>query len=205
MILHRVNNYTDLQRMFLLKGLVGGFTGTLMVAVLTLEIVMNFPADIVLLKNYLMQAPTLLILLPLVSKWIKNNPVKCYRLKGVLSIGGLIGLVIVEFTGASKIWYLVDAGLVSITALLMLPHKSYYKSAVVNKCRVFSEDCGYIEMFNNITYVALGVLLVTVTIPTVYLLILVIPLECLERYLENRCVDVVYDENIRDLKDYTYT
>ncbi|AFI55371.1 hypothetical protein TSMG0088 [Halocynthia phage JM-2012] len=202
MILNRVKNYTQLQQMFLLKGLVGGFTGTLMVAVLTLEIVTNFPADVVLLKNYLMQAPTLLILIPFVGVWIRKNPIYCYRLKGVLSIGGLIGLVMVELLDASKIWYLVDAGLVAIMAVLMLPHKSYYKSAVVNKCKVYSEDCGYVEMFNNITYVLLGITLVTIPIPTVYLLMLVVPLECLERYLENRCVEVVYYEDEPELHEY---
>lgn len=194
-MLDRVKNYTELQQRFLYKNLVGGFTGTIMVAILTMEIVMNFTADIVLLKNYLVQAPTLLILVPFISRWMRNNPIACYRIKGVLSISGLVGLLIVELVDASKIWYLVDAGLVSIIALLMMIHKSYYKSAVVNKCKEYSETCGYVEMFNNITYVALGVILVTFTIPTVYLLMLVIPLECIERWLENKCVDEVYGVN----------
>lgn len=191
--MRRLNEFSPLQRKYLLKGFVGGFTGTLLVAALTLEIVRTFSADIVLLKTYLMQSPTLLILIPFIKRLIRNNPIGCYRLKGILSIAGLLGLILVELQGWSKVWYLVDAAVISVVALLMMTHKSYYQSCVIDKNKDFSETCGYVEMFNNITYVTVGLLIVAFPIPTVWILLVALPLECWERWLENECVNVVFD------------
>lgn len=195
MITTFINNYSTykaLQRRYLLKGIVGGFTTALMVAILTKEIVTNFSADVILLKNYLVDVPMLLIFVPLINRLIKHNPINCYRLKGVLSIGGVAMLLMVELLDLSKIWYLVDAGLMSIVALLMMPHTSYYKSCVVNKCKDFSESCGHIGLVNNVTFVILGISIVYLNVPTWAMLVMTLPLECTERYLENVCAGEVF-------------
>lgn len=194
LIRSKVGHYSRLQQRYLLKDLMGGFTKTLIMAALTLEIVGNFDASIVLLRDYLMPAPALLILIPFIKKWIDNNPISCYRIKGTISVLGLAGLLVVEIMDGSKVWYLVDAGLVSLTALLMMPHRAYYKSSVVNKCKEYSSACGYIEMLNNISYVVLGLAIVYFSIPTIWLLALGLPFETFERWLENRCVQDVYGE-----------
>ena len=184
--------YSQLQQMYLTKNLISGFTTALLIAVLTREVVNNFSSDIILLKNYLMEVPMLLILIPIVKTLIKNNPVACYRIKGIVSIVGLVLLLAVETFGLSKVWYLVDSAMISITGLLMMSHKSYYQSVVVNKCKDFSETCGYVELMSNLTIFIVGISIVFFNIPTWTLLILALPAECIERYLENRCVDIVY-------------
>lgn len=196
----KVSQFTRLQQTYLLKDLISGFTKTLILAALTLEIVGNFDAQIVLLKDYLMPAPALLILIPFIKRWIDKNPVACYQIKGTISVIGLAGLLVVEIMGWSKIWYLVDAALVSFTALLMMPHKAYYKSTVVNRCREFSSACGYVEMLNNITYVIIGISIVYFSVPTLWLLAIGLPFEIIERTLENRCAGKVYK-----VKNYRYT
>jgi len=187
-----LEKYSELQKRYLLKGLVSGFTGTLLIAVLTMEIVSNFSTDIILLKNYLMNVPMILILVPCIKHLIKKHPINCYRLKGILSIAGLVMLVFVEIFGLSKNWYLVDAAIVSLGGLLMMTHNSYYKACVNNKCKDFSEMCGYVELFTNLTYVFVGVAIVAMDIPTLVILSLALPLECIERYLENKCAYEVY-------------
>ena len=187
-----LDKYSDLQKRYLVKGLVSGFTGTLLIAVLTMEIIRHFSIDIILLKNYLMNVPMALILVPYIKHLIKKHPINCYKLKGILSIVGLVMLVFVEIFDLSKVWYLVDAGIVSVGGLLMMTHSSYYKACVNGKCKDFSEMCGYVELFTNITYVVVGILIVALDIPTLALLSIALPLECIERYLENVCVAEVY-------------
>lgn len=194
MIELHLNTFSDLQKRYLLKDLISAITQVLMVAILTNEIVSNFSVDIILLKNYLMGSPMLLILIPAIKRLIRDNPVLCYRLKGMLSISGLVMLVCVEIFDLSKIWYLVDAGMMSVVGLLMMTHKGYYKASVNNKCKLFSETCGYIEMFSTIVFVLLGVLIVQFDIPTLSMLLIVLPMEITERCLENSCVDEVYNE-----------
>lgn len=139
-----------------------------------------------------MEVPMLLILIPIVKALIKNNPIACYRIKGIVSIVGLILLLAVETFGLSKVWYLVDSAMLSVTGLLMMSHKSYYQSVVVDKCKDFSETCGYVELMSNLTIFIVGVSIVFLDVPTWTLLVLALPTECYERYLENKCVDIVY-------------
>lgn len=184
--------YSSLQRMFLVKNFLGGFTTTLMVAILTTEIIDNFSSDIVLLKNYLYNTPMLLIMIPFIKNMVKRNPINCYLLKGIISVGGLFLLVVTEALSLSKVWYLVDAAMVAFIGLLMMLHSNYYKSAVINKCQSFSEDLGYVDLINNITFAVFGLAIVYFEIPTLVLLLLTLPLEILERYFENKCVKIVY-------------
>jgi len=189
-----LDTFNDLQKRYLLKDTISAVTQVLMVAILTNEIVSNFSVDIILLKNYLMGSPMLLILIPVIKRLIRDNPVLCYRLKAILSITGLLMLILTELLGLSKVWYLVDAGIMSIVGLLMMTHKGYYKAMVNNKCKLFSETCGYIEMFSTIVFVLLGILIVQFNIPTVVMLLIALPMEVTERYLENTCVDEVYEK-----------
>lgn len=191
-MMNTYNRYNHLQQMYLAKGLISGFTTALLIAVLTREVVNNFSSDIILLKNYLMEVPMLFILIPIVKRLIKDNPVMCYRIKGIVSIVGLVLLLAVETFGLSKVWYLVDSAMLSITGLLMMSHKSYYQSVVVDKCKDFSETCGYVELASNLTIFVVGISIVFLGVPTWLLLVLALPAECFERYLENRCVDIVY-------------
>lgn len=191
-LIPNIGNYTDLQGRYLTKGLIGGFTTALLMAIMTTEIVNNFSSEVILIKNYLMEIPALLIFIPFLKRIVNNNPIACYRLKGMLSIGGLILLLLTELLGWSKVWYLVDAGICALITLLMLPHGSYYKSAVVNKCKEFSADCGHVQVINSITLMVVGLTIVYLPIPTWALLAVALPLEIWERQLENSCAEEVF-------------
>lgn len=189
-----LNRFSKLQRMYLYKDAISGFTASLFIAILTTEIVNNFSSDIILIKNYLMNVPMILITIPFLRKVIKKHPIGCYRLKGLLSVIGIGILLVTEIFSLSKVWYLVDAGIMAFVGLLMMNHKAYYKSSVVDKCKDFSEQCGNVELLNNITYVFMGLSIVYFNIPTLVLLSIAFPLEMTERYLENKCVDIVYKD-----------
>ena len=188
-----LDNFTGLQNRYLLKELLSGITLTLMLAILTREVVENFDSNIILLKNYLSNLPMLFIVIPLIRKWINNNPIICYRLKGILSIAGIFMLLIVELVDGPKWWYLVDAVIVSFTGLLMMSHKSYYNSYVVDKNKEFSKVKGYVDLVNETYIIIFGLSIVFFDVPTVVLLMLALPIEIIERYLENKCVDEVFN------------
>jgi len=191
---NRLDGYTDTQRMYLLKSLISGFTGILMIAALTMEIVSNFEAYVILLKNYLSGVPLLLITVPAVRKCIKKYPRECYKLKGILSVLGIVLLIVTELMGLSKVWYLVDAGIMSFIGLLMMPHASYYKSHIIDKSKDYSEDMGYVDLICQVGYVVVGLSLVYLEIPTIALLLLIAPMEIVERTLENRCAKIVFND-----------
>ena len=186
-------HFNDMQKDDLTKLLLGYVTKALLMAAVFTEMYENFSSEILVTKDYLMSLPVLLILIPFVNRLVVNNPIPCYQVKGALSIGGLILLLITELFDLSKVLYLVNAGIVSFTALIMIPHKTYYQSVVANKCRTFSGYRGLVDSIGQALTIGIGLGVVYADIPTVYLLIIALPLELLERRLDLRVAHQVFN------------
>tara|TARA_Y100001956_G_scaffold82973_1_gene107747 strand:- start:138172 stop:138777 length:606 start_codon:yes stop_codon:yes gene_type:complete len=187
-------NLNDLQKMFIRKQLINSVTYTLVIASIVKVLYENFDSDMLMLRDYLFTAPSLLIAIGFIRKLIKDNPIMCYRIKGIISVGGCGMLVIVELVGGSPMWYFADALIVSFIPLLTNPHRAYYSSYVADKSKDFSEVMGYTDVFGEVSRVILGLSLIYLDIKILYVLIVVLIMDAIERYYDNVIANVVFSE-----------
>ena len=184
--------FSALKKDYILKSIAEMFSGTLAIAVVMRVFYQHFSPELILTVDYLKVLPSVLILVPFIMALIKNNPLACYRLKGVLSVGGLFLLLLTEAFGWDKHIYLLDAALVSFAAMLTIPHRNYYHSYIVDKDKELSELLGYVDVCNKLVYVVAGLSIVFSSIPLYWLLTVWLGVEMFERVKENKCASVVF-------------
>lgn len=191
-MLSKIEKLSSIQREFVGKQLLNSLTYILVIASIVKVLYQNFDADMLMLRDYLFTAPSLLIGIGVIRNVIKEHPIVCYQIKGAISVGGVFLLILVELFDGNPIWYFVDAMIVSFIPLLTNPHRNYYQSVVSNKCKVFSEVMGYVDVCADVMRLVIGLSLIYLDIPILYILIVVLFLDGIERYYDIKIARVIF-------------
>lgn len=191
---NKIDSLSKIQKEFTFKKLITNITSVLVIASIVKVLYQNFDADMLMLRDYLYTAPSLLIVISFIRNIIKDNPIVCYEIKGIISVGGILMLVVVELNNGDPIWYFIDALLISFIPLLTNPHRNYYQSVVSNNCKTFSEVMGIVDVCGDVVRIVFGLSLIYFDIDVLYILMVVLILDTIERYYDIKIAKVIFGQ-----------
>lgn len=191
---NKIESLNELQKKFIFKKILDSLTYVLVIASIVKVLYQNFDADMLMLRDYLFTAPSLLITIGFVRRIIKDNPITCYQIKGAISVIGCSMLVTCELVGGSPYWYFANSLIISFIPLLTNPHRAYYQSFVTNNCKTFSEVMGWVDVFKDVARIVIGLSLIYLDIEVLYILMAVLMMDATERYYDIQIAKVVFGQ-----------